>query len=117
MRGRQPSAVADYVCPSLPCGQLPLAGADRRDWLGDRRAAASPRSSDRDGSPPQGRARSPASPKAGSWPLLGLQRLTRDNRPMVERLEVRRAVAARPGEIFAVLSDPGGHVALTAPAC
>ncbi len=31
---------------------------------------------------------------------------------MVERLEVQRAVAARPGEIFAVLSDPRGHVAI-----
>ncbi|HEY1622475.1 MAG TPA: SRPBCC family protein [Streptosporangiaceae bacterium] len=31
---------------------------------------------------------------------------------MTERLEVRRAVAASPGEIFAVLRDPRGHVAI-----
>jgi hypothetical protein len=31
---------------------------------------------------------------------------------MVERLEVQRAVAAPPSEIFAVLSDPRGHVAI-----
>ena len=31
---------------------------------------------------------------------------------MPERLEVQRAVAASPGEIFAVLSDPRGHVAI-----
>jgi hypothetical protein len=30
----------------------------------------------------------------------------------VERLEVQRAVAAAPAEIFAVLSDPRGHVAI-----
>src|SRR5216683_6952277 len=105
MRGREPSAVAGYACPELALRAASLAGADLRDWLGNRRAGASTRSSDRDGSPPQGRARSPASPKAGSWPLLRLQWLTRDNRPMVERLEVQRAVAARPGEIFAVLFD------------
>jgi hypothetical protein len=31
---------------------------------------------------------------------------------MQERIEVQRAVAASPGEIFAVLTDPGGHVAI-----
>jgi hypothetical protein len=31
---------------------------------------------------------------------------------MPERMEVQRAVAASPGEIFAVLSDPRGHVAI-----
>lgn len=31
---------------------------------------------------------------------------------MDERLEVQRAVAASPGEIFAVLTDPRGHVAI-----
>jgi len=31
---------------------------------------------------------------------------------MTERLEVQRAVAAAPGEIFAVLKDPRGHVAI-----
>jgi hypothetical protein len=31
---------------------------------------------------------------------------------MPERLEVQRAVAASAGEIFAVLADPGGHVAI-----
>src|SRR5579872_972536 len=31
---------------------------------------------------------------------------------MAERFEVQRAVAASPGEIFAVLSDPRGHVAI-----
>ena len=31
---------------------------------------------------------------------------------MPERLEVRRAVAASAGEIFAVLTDPRGHVAI-----
>ena len=31
---------------------------------------------------------------------------------MAERLEVQRAVAAPAGEIFAVLSDPRGHVAI-----
>src|ERR1700730_14257929 len=31
---------------------------------------------------------------------------------MAERLEVHRAVAASAGEIFAVLSDPRGHVAI-----
>jgi hypothetical protein len=36
----------------------------------------------------------------------------RDNGHMVERLEVQRAVAASAGEIFAVLSDPRGHVAI-----
>ena len=35
-----------------------------------------------------------------------------DNGRMDERLEVRRAVAASPGEIFAVLTDPRGHVAI-----
>jgi hypothetical protein len=35
-----------------------------------------------------------------------------DNRPMPERLEVQRAVAASAGEIFAVLTDPRGHVAI-----
>ena len=35
-----------------------------------------------------------------------------DNRPMPERLEVQRAVAASAGEIFAVLIDPRGHVAI-----
>ncbi len=35
-----------------------------------------------------------------------------DNRRMPERLEVQRAVAASAGEIFAVLTDPGGHVAI-----
>jgi hypothetical protein len=34
------------------------------------------------------------------------------NRHMPERLEVQRAVAASPGEIFAVLTDPRGHVAI-----
>ncbi|HEX3714275.1 MAG TPA: polyketide cyclase [Trebonia sp.] len=31
---------------------------------------------------------------------------------MPERLEVQRAVAASPGEIFAMLTDPQGHVAI-----
>jgi len=31
---------------------------------------------------------------------------------MTDRLEVQRAVAASPGEIFAVLTDPRGHVAI-----
>jgi hypothetical protein len=31
---------------------------------------------------------------------------------MPERLEVQRAVAASPGEIFSVLTDPQGHVAI-----
>jgi hypothetical protein len=31
---------------------------------------------------------------------------------MTERLEVQRAVAASPGEVFAVLCDPRGHVAI-----
>jgi hypothetical protein len=31
---------------------------------------------------------------------------------MPERLEVQRAVAASADEIFAVLTDPGGHVAI-----
>jgi hypothetical protein len=31
---------------------------------------------------------------------------------MAERFEVQRAVAASPDEIFAVLSDPRGHVAI-----
>jgi hypothetical protein len=31
---------------------------------------------------------------------------------MPERLEVQRAVAASPGDIFAVLTDPRGHVAI-----
>jgi hypothetical protein len=31
---------------------------------------------------------------------------------MPERIEVQRAVAASPGEIFAVLTDPRGHVAV-----
>ena len=31
---------------------------------------------------------------------------------MAEQLEVQRAVAASPAEIFAVLSDPAGHVAI-----
>ena len=35
-----------------------------------------------------------------------------DNRRMPERLEVQRAVAASAGEIFAVLTDPRGHVAI-----
>ena len=35
-----------------------------------------------------------------------------DNRHMPERIEVQRAVAASPGEIFAVLTDPRGHVAI-----
>ena len=35
-----------------------------------------------------------------------------DNRRMPERLEVQRAVAASAGEIFAVLRDPQGHVAI-----
>jgi hypothetical protein len=35
-----------------------------------------------------------------------------DNRHMPERMEVQRAVAADPAEIFAVLSDPQGHVAI-----
>ena len=35
-----------------------------------------------------------------------------DNRRMPERLEVQRAVAAAAGEIFAVLTDPRGHVAI-----
>ena len=34
------------------------------------------------------------------------------NRHMSERLEVQRAIAATPGEIFAVLTDPRGHVAI-----
>jgi Polyketide cyclase / dehydrase and lipid transport len=32
--------------------------------------------------------------------------------PMTERLEVQRAIAAEPGEIFRLLSDPRGHVAI-----
>ena len=36
----------------------------------------------------------------------------RDNGHMAERLEVQRAVAASAGEIFAVLTDPRGHVAI-----
>jgi Polyketide cyclase / dehydrase and lipid transport len=35
-----------------------------------------------------------------------------DNRRMPERLEVQRAIAAPAGEIFAVLTDPRGHVAI-----
>src|SRR3984885_9223621 len=35
-----------------------------------------------------------------------------DNRRMPERLEVQRAVAAPAAEIFAVLTDPRGHVAI-----
>ena len=35
-----------------------------------------------------------------------------DNRDVPEQLEVQRAVAASPAEIFAVLSDPRGHVAI-----
>jgi hypothetical protein len=35
-----------------------------------------------------------------------------DNGRMTERLEVQRAVAAPAAEIFAVLSDPRGHVAI-----
>ncbi len=35
-----------------------------------------------------------------------------DNRRMPERVEVQRAVAAPAGEIFAVLTDPRGHVAI-----
>jgi len=31
---------------------------------------------------------------------------------VTERLEVQRSIAASPGEIFAVLSDPHGHVAI-----
>jgi hypothetical protein len=31
---------------------------------------------------------------------------------MPERLEVQRAIAASPGEIFAILKDPRGHVAI-----
>ena len=31
---------------------------------------------------------------------------------MPERLEVQRAIAASPGEIFAILKDPQGHVAI-----
>ena len=31
---------------------------------------------------------------------------------MTERLEVQRAIAARPAEIFSVLTDPKGHVAI-----
>ena len=33
-------------------------------------------------------------------------------RPVTERLEAQRAIAAEPAEIFAVLSDPQGHVAI-----
>jgi hypothetical protein len=36
----------------------------------------------------------------------------RDNERMTERLEVQRAVAAPAAAIFAVLSDPRGHVAI-----
>ena len=39
-------------------------------------------------------------------------RQPRDNGHMAERLEVQRAVAASAGEIFAVLTDPRGHVAI-----
>jgi len=35
-----------------------------------------------------------------------------DNRRMPERLEVQRAVAASASEIFALLTDPRGHVAI-----
>jgi hypothetical protein len=35
-----------------------------------------------------------------------------DNRPMTERMEVQRAVPASAAEIFAVLTDPRGHVAI-----
>jgi hypothetical protein len=31
---------------------------------------------------------------------------------MTERIEVQRAIAAEPATIFAVLTDPGGHVAI-----
>jgi hypothetical protein len=31
---------------------------------------------------------------------------------MTERLEVQRAIAASPADIFAVVSDPAGHVAI-----
>jgi hypothetical protein len=37
---------------------------------------------------------------------------TRDNGRMTERLEVQRAVAASAPEIFAVLTNPRGHVAI-----
>lgn len=32
--------------------------------------------------------------------------------PAIERLEVRRAIAAQPADIFGVLADPRGHVAI-----
>jgi Polyketide cyclase / dehydrase and lipid transport len=35
-----------------------------------------------------------------------------DNRHVPERLEVQRAIAATPEEVFAVLTDPRGHVAI-----
>jgi hypothetical protein len=35
-----------------------------------------------------------------------------EDRHVTERLEVQRAVAASPGEIFAVLTSPRGHVAI-----
>jgi hypothetical protein len=35
-----------------------------------------------------------------------------DNRHVSERLEVQRAIAAAPEAIFAVLTDPSGHVAI-----
>ena len=44
-----------------------------------------------------------------AWP--GAPRGGCDNRRMPERLQVQRAVAASAGEIFAVLTDPRGHVA------
>src|SRR4051812_35467431 len=38
----------------------------------------------------------------------------RDTPDMTERIEVERAVAAEPTEIFRVVSDPNGHVAIDA---
>lgn len=35
-----------------------------------------------------------------------------DNRHVPERLEVQRAIAAAPAAVFAVLTDPRGHVAI-----
>src|ERR1700690_1344695 len=48
-----------------------------------------------------------------AWPApAGAASAGCDNRRMPERLEVQRAVAASAGEIFAVLTDPRGHVAI-----
>ena len=50
--------------------------------------------------------------KAGDWPGTTRPCGGCDNLCVPERLEVQRAVAASAGEIFAVLTDPRGHVAI-----